>query len=949
MKRLAIVLLTLSAVLAAGAEPLWSTGRTAWSIGVPALADEVVQYAAQELKTALDGSSGANFRLANSISPNRPTILVASLGDKVLAPYVTKLGLTASEDEQCAVRLLKGNFLVIAGNQPRATLHGVYAFLHDYVGVRWLWAGEDGTFYPKCKSLSLPAKLDRLYAPKIRYRGYHLCGEWYDVDNFRIWMARNCMNIHCHADYNKPTYLGFHAMSGGHVLAIYEKSVFEQHPEWFSFLNGKRRPSNLCFSNMECAAYLGERLARRIEGLPSCRFFNMFAADNEEYCTCEKCRRNSISTNLFSFRNRVAEILRAKLPGQGLAGLAYEGYIDPPKCPLLHIDMLQFAMHGRCNHHKMEDPDCPWNRKVLQRFRSWAAVGVPIGEYNYVFDMYHAPGINQFTPMFTVLEDGVRTTRKFGHILTIPEVVLSPKDGPPIEVGTVVNRLPICFCAQAMWDEDLTADAFLKDTAKTVWGPAEEPMYAYFTMLDTAWNSVKRHSLINGHPMDVASLFVTPEVQQKAHALLDAAAAKLAAAGQPMEAYPTYDPERAKLAHEREVELLKRWEGHAGVMRGERPRLTLPAVAAGAAGPLTNGGGKLRNAKDEPSGYVVRCAWDPSAQELVVYWDGLGKNRMTGATRLEATFTPPSSAEKLCFIAGAEIKRQQVRISGSGEVDKRWKAEWKVVTDAKGTTMRIPLKLLASDLGADASLDATFAVFTKRNKPADFVFPATGTSAILTLSALAEVDKKMLIWFGMPSRDAPRQNRTVDAAAKCGWKAYVTEMEKDFLNVLRTKPRLVYLRFPERENCLSDKAWKALKRGMQDDGMTVACTSFWPMPLDRLLGDPSLALKWVDLDKLDVGSRRFDEVKPGPWGEKPYPIATTYRKRGIGACYTYVPVKPDQWNVLATQFSFPGQPSLPVIMYRKVGKGRLLVFGLANSIYDMHLLTNIDAMEESGK
>ena len=99
VRRTLVLLVGLLVASAATAEPLWSAGRTGWSIGVPSLADEVVQYAARELKDALDGCSGANIRLANSISPNRPTILVASMEDKVLKPYLSKLGLTASEDE----------------------------------------------------------------------------------------------------------------------------------------------------------------------------------------------------------------------------------------------------------------------------------------------------------------------------------------------------------------------------------------------------------------------------------------------------------------------------------------------------------------------------------------------------------------------------------------------------------------------------------------------------------------------------------------------------------------------------------------------------------------------------------------------------------------------------------------------------------------------------------
>ena len=46
------------------------------------------------------------------------------------------------------------------------------------------------------------------------------------------------------------------------------------------------------------------------------------------------------------------------------------------------MDMLQFATHDRCNHHKLEDPDCSWNRQVIKYYQHWAALVVPIGSLN---------------------------------------------------------------------------------------------------------------------------------------------------------------------------------------------------------------------------------------------------------------------------------------------------------------------------------------------------------------------------------------------------------------------------------------------------------------------------------------------------------------------------------------------------------------------------------------
>jgi hypothetical protein len=54
------------------------------------------------------------------------------------------------------------------------TLYGVYDVLERYVGVRWLWPGELGTFVPHAADLTVPA-LNETNKPKLQYRDM---GDW---------------------------------------------------------------------------------------------------------------------------------------------------------------------------------------------------------------------------------------------------------------------------------------------------------------------------------------------------------------------------------------------------------------------------------------------------------------------------------------------------------------------------------------------------------------------------------------------------------------------------------------------------------------------------------------------------------------------------------------------------------------------------------------------------
>ena len=61
----------------------------------------------------------------------------------------------------------KDNNLIIAGNTDQGTLNGVYSFLEDVIGIRWL-TPED-TYYPDLKTVSLDG-LNIIFVPTFKYR-----------------------------------------------------------------------------------------------------------------------------------------------------------------------------------------------------------------------------------------------------------------------------------------------------------------------------------------------------------------------------------------------------------------------------------------------------------------------------------------------------------------------------------------------------------------------------------------------------------------------------------------------------------------------------------------------------------------------------------------------------------------------------------------------------------
>ena len=167
------------AALGVGAAPLFENGATEWRVMRQTDGDVVVRYAVTELTRALKLVSGATFAVVDGDEPTAGDIFVG------VDPTLPEPG------DEVVVNKMDGGVLRLVGNEPRAALHAVYAFLQYRLGVRWVRPGEDGEFMPSLSTYEVPENLDWRHTPSIRYRGFHCCGDWYDRENFVIWMARN--------------------------------------------------------------------------------------------------------------------------------------------------------------------------------------------------------------------------------------------------------------------------------------------------------------------------------------------------------------------------------------------------------------------------------------------------------------------------------------------------------------------------------------------------------------------------------------------------------------------------------------------------------------------------------------------------------------------------------------------------------------------------------------
>src|SRR6185295_8013188 len=119
--------------------------------------------AAEEFQQLFKQASGKELPVVHQIDrPNQHVFIGPSA---LMRENAVGFGTESFGQEDLRIVVRDGN-ISIAGGRPRGTLYGVYSFLEDYVGVRFLTA--DDTFVPKVGGWRIIGPVDRTYLPPLR-------------------------------------------------------------------------------------------------------------------------------------------------------------------------------------------------------------------------------------------------------------------------------------------------------------------------------------------------------------------------------------------------------------------------------------------------------------------------------------------------------------------------------------------------------------------------------------------------------------------------------------------------------------------------------------------------------------------------------------------------------------------------------------------------------------
>jgi len=338
-------------------------GQSAFSIVVPTVAPQSVKEAATELQRDIAVSTGANLpvikddeaitgpfiSLGTTKQARAAEVTVQGIKEegyrlvtKAGNLYIIGIDTTAIDrnpaagkvgDDQFNVELhpeIPGPSLTANAGFSHGTANGVYSFLEDYLGMRWLMPGDIGRDVPKKDDFTIE-DIDLNYAPMFVYRLFPYI--WNEP--FYAW--RDQMKLGYSFRLNHNHYWNYTVPA----------TLYKEHPDWFAVDSSGKRPEpkghtyKLETTNPELVKFVADKAVEAFKAHPELHTYSLSPTDGGGYTQSpeskalfDKERGNdfgpSITPVILKFYQDVSALVAKNYPQGKLAGYFYQQYLQPP-------------------------------------------------------------------------------------------------------------------------------------------------------------------------------------------------------------------------------------------------------------------------------------------------------------------------------------------------------------------------------------------------------------------------------------------------------------------------------------------------------------------------------------------------------------------------------------------------------------------------------------------
>lgn len=340
-------------------------------------ASEQLAEAVGEMRALIARASGADVPLVAEAPEGAVAIHVGR------TPVVETLGLDLGDldGDGFLIQVPDDRTIVMVGPTDWGTEFGIYEFLERYLGVRWLMPGEDGTWVPEMRTITVPAEPVRDEPAFFSRKFFGL-----RLPEQRLWAQRN--RLHSRVEFHHQLY------------RLFPQSDIEQNPLFFPVRGGERYlpPAQThymgwqpCFTAPGIVEAAVERIVAHFDEHPEEESYSLGVTDGMGYCECDNCRaldpgrknmvnRDHLTDRYLTWANAVVEGVLEHHPDKWFGFLAYSAIFEPPDRVEMHPRLIPYMTYDRMQWIVPEAREA--SRELTHR---WAQAAGTVGWYDYIY------------------------------------------------------------------------------------------------------------------------------------------------------------------------------------------------------------------------------------------------------------------------------------------------------------------------------------------------------------------------------------------------------------------------------------------------------------------------------------------------------------------------------------------------------------------------------------
>jgi hypothetical protein len=494
--------------VARGAVTLVHEGVGMYGIVIPSDALPAERHAAEELSRYIERVSGARLGIVEDRAPVAEQEILVGPSRRLV-----ELGIEIDWERLGAegfVLRTEGRRLIIAGGRPRGTLHGVYTFLEEQMGVRWFTPELEQV--PRSVSVGLGA-LDQTVVPVFEYREVF----WTEMMRDPDFAARHRLNgnhYQLSERHGWPAVV-YHPLVHSFDLLV-PPELFGEHPEYFPLIDGNRRGGYVqrCLSHPEVLRLSIEQVRRWIRERPDVTIVSVSQNDTFQYCQCAECSEldeaeGSPAATLLRFVNGIAAAIAEEHPNVRIDTLAYQYTRKPPRTlrPHPHV-IIRLCSIECCFAHPLDACSSPANRRFVEDLMDWKPVAPRLYVWDYTPNFAH---YQQPFPNFDALQSNVRLFARHGVKGLFEQGSYSPGGGG--ELGPLRAYL----LAKLLWDPETDVERHLTEFTRAYYGNVAPLFRAWLEAMHEPVRGHDRHAHIFDSP---TASYLTEELVQQGERLL---------------------------------------------------------------------------------------------------------------------------------------------------------------------------------------------------------------------------------------------------------------------------------------------------------------------------------------------------------------------------------------------------------------------------------------------